>query len=169
MYTQEATLHHDETLYKKNQRTGKLTSLHKRANNLEEGTEHFEPKAKFVKEYYRTWSFLETVLSDREYRVVHFMTRKAKHQTNSLEPLNDETSQLKLSDTFNIPRNAVAKLFKKLKSLGVYAEVSVEYDGIENNFWVLNPYIGFNGKFINSSLIEIFKPTTIGSVFYNNK
>lgn len=167
MYTQEIALQHDETAAKVNLRTGQITKLHKRANNMPEGSEVFEPKAKFVKEYYRTWNFLENVLTDREYRIVHFMTRKAKYQTNSLEPLNDDTSKTKLSEVFNIPRNSVPKLFKKLKSLGVYAEVSVEYDGVENTFWVLNPYIGFNGKFINSSLVEIFKPTTIGSVFYS--
>lgn len=165
MYTQEIKLHHDEMAAKVNTSTGEVIPVKKYMNNIPPDKEIFEPTAKFAKNYTRTWKYLKLVLTDIEYRIVHEMTLRAKIGTNSLEPLSDNISIAELAEKFNINRRTAAKSFPKLKSLGVYAEVKVTTIDGDQHFWILNPYIAFNGRVINKTLIDIFDRTIIGINF----
>ena len=55
-------------------------------------------------------------------------------------------------------------MFEKLLKAGVYAEFRFgAYDGIRH-YWVLNPYISFKGKIINSALVDLFRETNIAKL-----
>lgn len=165
MYTKELKLKDHESPAKVNNITGEITMVKHRLNNIPTGSEVFEKDAKFAKCYKRTWEFLKFVLSDTEYRIVHEMSMLAKPRTNSLEPLNDETSLNRLCEKFRITKSTASRIFSKLKGLGVYATIDVEYDFESAGFWVLNPYISYNSQVIDSLLVEIFSKTTIGKEF----
>ena len=164
-YERTIRLRHDEAAAKVNKRTGEFMEVAKRPNNIPDDKELFEPNAKFTKCYKRTWGFLKTILNDTEYRIVHEMSMMAKPRTNSLEPLNNATSLSYLADKFSISKTTAFRIFTKLKGIGVYAEISVEEDFEEKNFWILNPYISFNSRVVPAIYVEIFGNTTIGKQF----
>lgn len=165
MYTKEIRLKHNEIAAKVNTETGEIKEITKRPNNIPEDKEIFERDAKFAKCYKRTWNFLKFILSDTEYRIVHEMSLQAKPRTNSLAPLNNETSLDRLCSKYRISKSTASRIFSKLKGLGVYAEIDVEYDFEAAGFWVLNPYIAYNSRVIDKLLVEIFSKTTIGKEF----
>ena len=169
MYTQEIKLKHNEIAATIDVETGEVKSLMKRPNNIPDGKEIFEPDGLFKKDYTITWEFLDKVLTPLEFKVVAKLCRMAKMNTNSLEPLSDETTAQKLSEEFNIDRRVSNKLFFFFFELGVYAKFEAFKPDIPyTKYWILNPYLSFSGKIINSDIRHLFYGTVLEKV-YNNR
>lgn len=105
------------------------------------------------------------VISDRfthiEKSIIMRMISMARIANNSLSPLNDETSERELSETFGCSRPAVRKALDNLFSWGVYLQISVSEYGDENEYWVLNPYIMWRGKVKDDSIFSHFENTDL--------
>jgi len=169
MYTQEVKLQDNETLLIINKETGNIKEPKKRINNIPEGKELFEPKGIFRKDYTKTWKYLKTELTPFEFSVAFELALLAKANTNSLEPLSDDTTVSQLVEKFKISRNKVKPLFNKLFRLGVYAKFEV-YDITKpyTKYWILNPYLSFSGKLINSDIAKLFLGTLLTKHYYDN-
>lgn len=169
MYIKEIKLNDNEIASKINIETGEVTPLAQRSNNLPKGKEVFEPNAKFMKTYSKTWEFLKGKLTPLEFRCAFTLSLMAKMNNNSLEPLNDNTCINELMEVLGISKNNVKPILKKLFNLGVYGKFEVkDFDKPYTKYWVLNPYLSFSGKVIDTTLKDMFKNTLIGKAYYNN-
>ena len=164
MRTFEIKLESNELPAKVNSETGEIKTITARGNNIPDGRELHNPEGKFTKAYEEAWDYLLDHLSDKEMVIVTRMMHMARPSSNSLEPLNDSTSINELAETFHIHRNHVKKIFDNLMNNGVYAEFKFgAYDGIRH-YWVLNPYISFKGKTIDSGIADLFRETRIAKL-----
>lgn len=161
-YTQLVKLNHNEVASKINVETGEVTEVKPRVNNIPSGKQSFGIKEKgWRKSFDYSWEFLETVLTDMELRVVQKLCRMAKMNTNSLEPLSDETTQVEIAETFNLDYRKTKKMFDKLHKLGIYAKFDVVYENMPyTKYWILNPYLSSSETFIMTNKIHnLFKDT----------
>lgn len=166
MYTQEVKLNDNEKIVRVNVETGEVTSIPKRTNNLPENRSVFEPDAIFRKDYTKSWEYLDKVLTPLEFKVVAKLCRMAKMNTNSLDPLNDNTTIQAIAEEFNIGRNKVSPLFNKLFKLGVYAKFEAYKPDVPyTKYWILNPYLSFSGRLIHSDIARLFIGTVIEKEF----
>jgi len=166
MYKQEVKLQDNERIMKVNSETGEVTTIPKRMNNIPENRHVFEPDAIFRKDYTKSWEYLDKVLTPLEFKVVAKLCRMAKMNTNSLEPLNDNTTIQSIAEEFNIGRNKVSPLFNKLFKLGVYAKFEAYKPVVPyTKYWILNPYLSFSGKLIHSDIARLFIGTIIEKEF----
>ena len=164
MRTFEIKLKDNELPAKVNAETGEFNEVIVRRNNIPEGRELHYTDGKFSKAYEEAWDYLLDNLSDKEVIVVTRMMHMARPASNSLEPLSDSTTIHELAETFHIHRNNVNKIFNNLMNHGVYAEFKFgAHNGIRH-YWVLNPYISFKGKTINSGIADLFRETTIAKM-----
>lgn len=155
-------LQNNEKLGIVNMETNAIKYIEKRANNIPEGKEIFEPSGIFQKNYTKSWKFLQSKLTPFEFKVAFQLAMLAKANTNSLEPLNDDMTVNQLADLFNISRNKVTPILAKLFKLGVYGKFEVVKPSVPyTKYWVLNPYLSFSGKLIYSDIANLFKGTTI--------
>ena len=147
--------------------TGGVRPLTSRPNNIPQNKEVFEPQGIFQKSYTKSWKFLKSRLSAFEFSVAFELALMAKANTNSLEPLNDETTVQQLVERFDISRNKVKPLFYKLFKLGVYGKFEV-YDKTKpyTKYWILNPYLSFSGKLISSDIAHLFSGTEIALNYF---
>ena len=168
MYTTQLRLQHDEIPATINIETGEIKQLKKRPNNLPDGKQPWGIEEKgWRKSYDYSWDYLEEVLTDLELRVTLKLARMAKLNTNSLEPLSDETTQQEVSAMFNIDRRKAKILFDKLHSLGVFGKFDVvREDSPYTKYWILNPYLSFGGKLIQSDIANLFKGTRLTNEYY---
>ncbi len=158
-YEQVVKLHHDEKAVKVNVVTGELVEITKRVNNIPKG-KRIVKQEDFTKVNNRVIPFLKKNLSHEELSIVFQMIGMAEFNTNSLKPLNNETTIKDLTEQFGVGKNQVSKYFKRLFDLGVYAQFKIAKDG-EKEFWILNPYISFKGRTAEDSLFDNFKGTKI--------
>ena len=151
-----------------NAETGELRVIKKRTNNIPEGKITFGIKEiGWRKSFDHSWDFLEEKLTDLELRVVAKLSRMAKMNTNSLEPLGDATTLIEIAETFSIDHRRTNKIFKKLFNLGVYAKFEIAEKNVAyTKFWILNPYLSFGGSLINSDIAELFKKTELTKEYY---
>lgn len=164
-YEQTFKLKHNEAPACINQETGEVKQLVK-TNHQSDTHELFEPNASFSKSFSQSWRYLNRVLEPYEYKAAHTLALRAKAFTNSLEPLNDSTVILILVEELGISKNRVKPVLKKLFELGVYGKFSVaEADKPYTNYWILNPYLQFNGRVIDKSIAELFKGTFVAKAF----
>lgn len=171
MYNQTIKLKHNEKPAKVNIETGEVVEIATRKNNIPQGKQLFgKEEIGWSKSFNASWEFLDEVLTDLEFRVVNRLCRMAKANTNSLEPLDDETTSVELSEYFKIDRRKSKKLFKKLYELGVYGRFSVKKEDIPyTNYWVLNPYLTFQGSTIQSDIASLFKGTRLTNEYYKRQ
>lgn len=169
MYNTTIKLKDNERAAKVNIETGEVNVVSSKNNNIPDGKERFESAANFHKLYPKSWKFLKARLTTLEFNVAFELALMAKANTNSLEPLNDETTVNQLVERFNIGRNKVTPLFNKLFRLGVYAKFEV-YDVTKpyTKYWILNPYLMFTGKIIESDIANLFRGTEIAISFRDN-
>lgn len=126
----------------------------------------FEPTAIFQKTYTKSWTFLKRVLNPFEFKVAFELALMAQAYTNSLEPLNDETTINQLANIFGISRNKVTPTLKKLFTLGVYAKFDVVKPDVPyTKYWILNPFLSFTGKTLDSDIAKLFVGTVIEKEF----
>jgi biotin operon repressor len=143
--------------------TGEILSMpNKRPNNLPNGKQFYDTKEEFYKGYVKADNVLLSLLTPLEYRVVSIMRMKSKMNTNSLDPLSDESSLTDIATQLNIHRNSVNKIISRLRELGIFAtfEVTNQY-GQRIKSWILNPVISFKGKTISTEIIGLFSDTMI--------
>ena len=148
--------------------TGEFKEVKERKNNIPAGKQVFgKEEIGWTKSFNASWEYLDEVLTDLEFRVVNRLCRMAKTNTNSLQPLDDETTTIELSNQFGIDRRKAKKMFDKLFDLGVYGKFSVKKEDIPyTKYWVLNPYLTFQGRLINSDIAELFKGTKLTNEYY---
>ncbi len=166
-YEQTLKLKHNELPAKINAETGELVPLRKKRTQPEgNDTIVFEPKATFHKSFTKSWIYLDKILKPHEYKAAHKLAFKAKAFTNSLEPLNDDTLINILVEELGVGKNQVKQVLQKLFVLGVYGKFEIaEYGKPFTKYWILNPYLSFNGKVINKSVAELFKNTLVAQAF----
>jgi hypothetical protein len=103
------------------------------------------------------------IFSNEELGVIYKMIAISDFNSNTLVPLNDESSYRFLSENFGIPRRKVEQIFKKLFDWGVYAHVRVA-NGELSEYWVLNPFLSYKGKLMDSSLSTFFAQTKLSKL-----
>ena len=159
MYTTDIKLQHNEVAAKVNVETGETTVLKKKINNIPENKE-IQKFDEFNKVNSKAIDFLEKVLTNEELGIVFKMIKRADYETNVMLPLNDDSSCRELAEEFGINKNKVSKIFQKLFNFGVYAQVRVA-NGIHSEYWTLNPFISWKGKFIDKNISIYFSNTLI--------
>lgn len=166
MYKTTIRLNHNEIPAKINLETGEVKP--KKNNNIPEGYVLHAPGVPYDKIYTKSWRFLKTQLTQLEFSVAFELAMMAKAFTNSLEPLNDATTIPELVEKFQISKNKVRPVFQKLFKLGVYGKFEV-YDRTKpyTKYWVLNPYLTFNGNVLSSDIARLFSGTDIALHFNN--
>lgn len=162
-YEETIKLHHNEVPAKINVETGIVSEIEKKT--IPKGKENvvkFDPEALFSKHYNKAWEFLYYKLSPLEIKVALYLAMKAKAFTNSLEPLNDDTSVREISDLVGISVGKVKPVFERLFQLGVYGKFEiVEAKKGYTKYWVLNPFLSFNGATIQKGIVELFRGTQV--------
>lgn len=161
-YETTVKMNHNESLFITNKETGETKEVIKRQNNFAEGKELWIPDSTFRKFYPESWDYLKEELSDLEFKATFFLAMRAKAYTNSLEPLNDNTTYTKLTEVLGVGKNSVDAILKKLWKIGVYGKFEVVNSSVDyTKYWVLNPYLFFSGKFIKSDIANLFSGTRI--------
>lgn len=164
MYEKTFKLRDNEIPAKVNAETGEVVELKSRPNNLPLNKVVFDG-GHFKKTFESSWDYLLKKLSPVELKIVVQMSQMARMNSNSLNPLNNETSMSKIAETFNVDRRKVNTMFGKLFRLGVYAEFRFgSVDGIKH-YWVLNPYISFKGKTIDIGIADLFRETKLAELY----
>jgi reverse gyrase len=161
MYTQTIKLKDNELPAKINVETGEVKEVNHKKNNIPEG------KSKLGYDNFSITNnkmamILEKHCSNEELGIIYKMISKSEFNTNSLNPLTDDTSIRDLANEFNVGKNKVIKIFSKLFELGVYAQISIANDiNYGKPYWILNPYISWKGNLINSDIKRHFISTKI--------
>ncbi len=160
MYQKTTTLlNNNEFLLKGNRETGEVVEIKQRPNNIPEGKSKLDYE-NFGMINLDMLAILKPLLSHTEISIIVSMIMRAEYNSNSLAPLNNETSIRELEKTFGIGHNLIPKTFKKLFDLGVYAQLKIATDR-GNEFWILNPHIYWKGKLKDDSLFKHFRNTEI--------
>jgi len=122
-------------------------------------------KSSFSKSYHVGWVYLKKVLNDRQFKIAGLMATMIKPNTNSLIPLGDETTLVELSSTFRVSRNIIKGDLKVLFDEGVYGRFEVTNDKYKfKKYWVFNPYLSQNGKYMSKDTVNLFSGTTIAKL-----
>lgn len=159
-YTQSVELNNNETLAKVNTETGEVTTFQSNKRKLPEGKSKLD---------YDNFSIINNNMlrvlfkecSSSEIKVILHMIYLSEFNTNSLNPLNNETSHRELGKIFDLDHKTIKTIFTHLKELGVYLQLNItEVDGVKE-YWVLNPYISWKGKLKSDSLFLTFANTKI--------
>lgn len=126
------------------------------------------PGAVFQKHFPQSWRWLRLNTTDSEFKAAFALANMAKAYTNSLEPLNDATILTDLVLATGVNRNIIGYTMHKLWKLGVYAKFEV-YDKSKpyTKYWILNPYLSFNGQVIKSDIASLFKGTYVAMAYRN--
>lgn len=159
-YKQTIELNNNESLAKVNNETGEVTTFQSNKRKLPEGKSKLD---------YDNFSIINNNMlkvlfkecSASEIKVILHMIYLSEFNSNSLNPLNNETSHRELGKIFDLDHKTIKTIFTSLKTLGVYLQLNItEVDGVKE-YWVLNPYISWKGKLKSDSLFLIFANTKI--------
>ena len=167
-YIVTAKIKHHESILKRDNHTGEIQEVieSRKPNNIPEGKEVFEPDALFHKTYNKSWEYLNEKLNAIEMKAAMSLALRAKANTNSLEPLDDETTIPELIEVLHVSKNRVKSVLAKLWDLGVYGRFDIkEANKPYTKYWILNPYLAFSGKLINSDISHLFRNTKIAIEF----
>lgn len=165
-YSQIVQLKHNERVIIVND-DGEFREPTVRKNNIPSGKQVFEPNGIFKKTYTKSWEYLKQELSPFEFRAAFSLALLAKANTNSLEPLNDETTLNDLIAVLDVSINKVKPVLKKLWDYGVYGKFEVaKQNEPYKKYWILNPYLSFSGKIINSDIANLFIGTSIEIAYH---
>jgi hypothetical protein len=164
MYTKEVKLNHNEIACKLNVETGVFKKVNNRPNNIPEG-KSINKIDKFFKMNVTLINKLKSsgLLNMEEIGIITYMSTIAEWNTNSLKPLNNDTSSRMLEDFFLISKNRVKKVLDRLFKLGVYMQVKIHKDDLVD-YWVLNPNISWKGTLAEDSIFLHFEGTVINSL-----
>lgn len=172
-YDVEIPLLDNESVMKLNHDTGEIESVELPAPTPQSGKHPdlivFEPDAIFAKTFPAGWKWLYINTTPLEYKVASYLSHLAHPVTNSLKPLSDSTTQRELAYELNISKGAVPLVINKLFTLGVFGKFEVHEDKEYKKYWLFNPYLVFRGKYLQQSVWDLFKDTTIAKVYYAQK
>ena len=169
MYTRTVDLKDHESLFKVNKETGELTELSSVLKTLPDNMEVWLPASSFHKTFDASWRYLSKALTSDELKVVTIMSLMATPNTNSLSPLNEDSSLRNLADFFNINKNKIRNILDKLFEIGVFARFEVaKVESPYTKYWILNPYISFKGKLANSDVAKLFHGTQVHIEYLKN-
>jgi hypothetical protein len=165
-YETTVKLKHHEAVAKIDLRTGEVKKIQEQKNNIPEGKIIFEPEGIFRKDYTNSWTFLQKKLRPIEFKVAFTLALMAKANTNTLEPLNDETTIPELIEILNISKNMVKPILEKLWNLGVYGKFEVrDMSKPYTKYWIFNPYLSFSGRLLQSDIASLFSGTECAKAF----
>ena len=166
MYVRKLNLKDNEIAAKVNAETGEITTLKTVLSSLPDNHEVWLPNSSFHKTYEATWNFLIKELKSDELKVVTIMSLMASANTNSLSPLNEELPITSLADYFKLDRSKIKKILNRLFDIGVFAKFEVSKTDVPyTKYWILNPYVSFKGKLVNSDIARLFHGTLIHNEF----
>lgn len=167
MYSKTVKLNHNEIVARINVETGELKK-ETRPNNLPNDKEILS--GAFRKNFDGPLNYLQDTLKPLELKVLLKLMLMAKMNTNSLEPLNDKTTIPQLVEYFGVSKNKIKPALDKLFSLGVYGKFDVVKEDLNyTKYWVLNPYLSFQGRLVYSDIANLFKGTKIHSLHLEYK
>lgn len=160
MYTTNLRLKHNEIPAKVDIDTGEVLTINRRPNNFPDGKSKLDYE-EFGMINIKMLRVLREECSRTEISIIMHMVDLSEFGTNSLRPLNDETSYRELGKVFDLDHKTIKDIFVKLKYLGVYLQLNItEVDGAKE-YWVLNPYISWKGRLKTDSLFITFANTRI--------
>lgn len=164
MYQKTLTLRDHERPAIMNMETGEIQEIVTNKPRNPDAVKFAEGKA-FIKTFPKAWDLLYKMTTPLEYKIAMRMSQNVKMMTNSLEPLNDETTYQELADSFSISRAKAFSAFKKLFELGVYGKFEV-YDSSfkHTKYWVFNPYLSINGAVVSKTTLNLFSTTIFAKV-----
>ena len=113
-----------------------------------------------------SWAFLTKYLTADEYFVAVMFSEMIQPNTNSLEPLNDRTTGMKLQEIFGVSRLSLKIHVKKLFELGAYGNFSSASLKKNNKFWIFNPYLSSIGE-VEPITFELFNDTHVHKAFFD--
>lgn len=161
-YTESVPLKHHQSPAIYDEITGEYKKLNPK-NKLPEGKEKYQEKCmtdSFSKLNLRILPYLIEIFNPIEIKMILKMIELIDYNSNSLDPINNDTSLRDLAKTFDVSRNRIKTYLEHLFKFGVYASFKVHKDKKEE-FWILNPYIAWQGELIDSGLKANFKGTKI--------
>ena len=169
MYIRKLNLKDHEFAAKVNAETGEITTLQTILSSLPDNHEVWLPNSSFHKTYEATWKFLIKELKSDELKVVTIMSLMASANTNSLSPLNEDSSVRNLAEYFGVNKDKINKVLKKLFDIGVFAKFEVVKPDVPyTKYCILNPYISFKGKLVDSDIARLFHGTIIHKEYVKN-
>ena len=164
----------DHTPTLRNDKTGRITealTVSKKfvKRNIPDGKVVHAPGAQYNKLYTNVQLFLRKELTIRERGIVAELIALASKKDNSLEPLSDKITREVLAKQFEVGKNTILNIIKKFKNLGIIGTFEVikrnDDNYVSHSYWVLNPYISYNGKLIEDTISNLFKGTEIHKAF----
>lgn len=164
-YERTYQLKHNEAPAKINMETGEVKKIGEARGKPNPDFQKFDLMPVYHRLNPVAWEFLESQTTDSELKCALKLAHLAKAFTNSLVPLNDETTLVDLSDTLGVNRNIVERHIDRLFKLGVIGKFEV-YDDKQRHtkYWVFNPYLAFNGDKIRRDVVTLFDKTTIAMI-----
>ena len=166
-YTLRVGLNHNEKAIIVNTDTGEMKDVKHQPNNIPSNMEIWKPGL-FKKSYTKSWQYLSNNLSAIEFKAAYSLALLAKANTNSLEPVGDETAYHELSVIMDVSKNVVDRVLKKLFYYGVFGKFEViDPSKSYTKFWILNPYLSFDGQIIKSDIAQLFNGTRIALNFHD--
>lgn len=163
-YKQEVQLSDNEKLLKVNLETGEYKEIEKRISTIPKGKSVFKFKFTKLNQDMILKMRSQELFSMEEIGVICYMSSISEYNTNSLKPLNNDTSLRELEDYFGINKNKIKKLLTNLYNKGVYLQLKVGEIQGSNEYWVLNPWISWKGKLVSDSIFDHFKNTLIAKL-----
>jgi len=102
--------------------------------------------------------FLLKSLTPIEFRAAMSLSHLSGKE-NVISGLNNRSTLNDYMRAFDVSINKVKPILSKLKDVGVYETIG--------NALILNPYLSFAGRLIESDVAELFKNTHCARAFYN--
>lgn len=160
----DISLNDSEVLGKLDKVSGEFIEIKIRHNNIPDG-KHLHKIDKFFKMNVAIITKLKHsgLLTMEEIGIITYMSTMAEWNTNSLKPLNNDTSARMLADLFMINKNKVKHVLDRLFKLGVYMQIKIHKEDLVD-YWVLNPNISWKGTLAQDSLFYHFEGTIINSL-----
>lgn len=169
-YVAEIALQHNEVPASVNLETGEIKV--KKPRGRPKGTlrdkdkQVWLPNSIFYKHYPKTWEWLEKQTTPIEFKCAVLLGIKAEAYTNSLKPLDDDSSYRFLSEQLGISLGLVEYTVKKLFTLGVFGRFEVyKPEKPFTKYWLFNPYLSFNGRVVDKDIAALFEGTYCHKAF----
>lgn len=165
MYKAKADLEDWQRILRLDARTGEITDDINVPSKFTGVKDSSRIKLPFIKQHSANWALLAKLTTDKEYKIASLLSSRIKITTNSLAPLNDDTTIKFLMKEFDISFRATKKIFDKLFKLGVYGKFEYyDYNEKHTKYWVFNPYLSSNGSTTKDNVISLFENSLFGKL-----
>ena len=169
-YTLTFGVNHNEEVSVTDKETGEIRYPKKRQNNIPEGKRWNMDGAIFVKSYKKSWQYFKDKVSPIEFKAAYSLSLMAHKNTNSLQPLNSETTLRELEDVLCVSKNKVKEVMDALFEYGVFGEFKVKDESKPyTQYYIFNPYLSFDGRLIDNDIAKLFQGTKIAQYYLFDK